>query len=54
MKPGDLVRSLSIGRDEILAIYLGEFTDPVFGRQARLLTCNGEIYLCHHDWLVYA
>jgi hypothetical protein len=26
----------------------------VFGRQAKLLTCHGEIYLCHHDWLVHA
>jgi len=38
----------------MLAIYLGEFKDPVFGRQAKLLTSLGEIYLCHHDWLVHA
>jgi hypothetical protein len=52
MKPGDLVISKMIGKDNILGIYLGEFTDAVFGRQAKLLMCTGEIYLCHHDWLV--
>jgi hypothetical protein len=52
MKPGDLVLSRGFGRENILAIYLGEFIDPVFGRQARLYTSRGDIYLCHHDWLV--
>ena len=61
MKPGDLVHvdvNLVVnlmGRGGApFGIYLGEFKDPVFGRQARLLTCHGEIYLCHHDWLVHA
>lgn len=54
MKPGDLVISRGFGRENILSIYLGELKDPVFGRQAKLLTCHGEIYLCHHDWLVHA
>jgi hypothetical protein len=38
--------------DPFLSIYLGEFIDPVFGRQARLYTSRGDIYICHHDWLV--
>jgi len=54
MKRGDLVISRAFGREDMLAIYLGEFKDPVFGRQAKLLTSLGEIYLCHHDWLVHA
>ena len=52
MKLGDLVLTRVVGFDPFLSIYLGEFIDPVFGRQARLYTSRGDIYLCHHDWLV--
>jgi len=53
LKRGDLVRvNQHLMMDcTPLAIYLGEFKDPVFGTLARILIAPGRIRDVHHDHL---